>query len=237
MVTTNFWLVGTSALGVVIFGFIVGLYSILRSIKMKQNLLRIFGFMAILMGMLLLGPAVDFLMVLFTTLFTGTGVNIHPLYLYGILSYMWVAPALIISMYIGATLFAPKAKWYIVGVFTILGIVFEYLLFFDTIGSFDPFVDPLGEDVIDASFNNASLAFILIVIFILATTIFCAGGALRKSFKSTGELKKKFLYISIGFFIFTIAAVIDSLLNIAIILFVARFGFIIDNIFLYIGIK
>jgi len=247
MVTTNFWLVGTSALGVVIFGIAIGIFSIFKARKLEQKLLRNFGIMAIFMGLLLLGPATDFLIVLITTISTGTGVNLQPLQLYAILSYMWVAPALIMAMYIGGTLLTPKAKWYIVGIYTILGVIFEYLLFrwffsIDIVpGGFfdamDPFTDPLGQDVIDASFNNASFAFILVLIFILSALLFDGIGALRKSFQLTGDLKKKFLYLSVGFILFTLAAVIDALFNIAIILFLGRFAFIADNIFLYMGIR
>lgn len=230
MVTVNFWLTGTSALFVVIFGVIVGLIALIKSIKTKQKLLRNFGFMAILMGLLLLGPATDFWFVLLT------GNNID-YYLYCVLSYMWVAPGIVFIMWIGGELIAKKAKWYIVGIYTVIGIIFEYFLFFQHSGSFKPFVDPLGEDIIDASFNIASLTFIIIAVFIVSVLLFDGVGALRKAIQLTGELRKKFTYLTIGFFLFCIAAVMDALLEPGIILFVARFGFIADNVFLYIGIK
>lgn len=236
MVTTNFWLVGTSALGVVICGLIFGIFSLYKAAKLKQNMLRNFGFMMMLMGLLLLGPATDFLLVLFT------GNNIEPLGLYGILSYMWVAPALILSMYLGGVLLVPKAKWYIAVIYAILGIIFEFILFYDYLFweskvIFELINDPLGKDIIDTTFNKGSLAFILIAIFILSTLLFDGIGTLRKSFQLSGELKKKFLYLAIGFFLFTIAAVMDALLEPGPLLFIARFGFIADNFFLYAGIK
>jgi len=230
MVTTNFWLVGTSALGVVIFGIIVGLFALIKSIKTKQKLLRNFGIMAIFMGLLLLGPATDFLFVLLT------GSNID-FFLYVRLSYMWVAPAIVFTMWIGGELIAPKAKWYIVGVYTVIGIIFMYLLFFDTLNSFKPYENPMGEDVIDSSFNTGALPFIIIVILILSVLLFDGIGALRKAKQLTGDLRKKFLYLAIGFILFSIAAVMDALLEPGPVLFIARFGFIADNIFLYYGIK
>ncbi len=236
MVTTNFWLTGLSALFVVIFGIIVGLFALIKSIKTKQKLLRNFGIMAILMGLLLLGPATDFLYVIFVTISTGTGSNID-FFLYVRLSYMWVAPGIVFVMWIGGELLAPRAKWYIVGVFTVIGIIFMYLLFFDTANSFKPYENPKGEDVIDSSFNTGALPFILIAILILSVLLFDGIGSLRKAKQLTGELRKKFIYLTIGFFLFTIAAVMDALLAPGIVLFVARFGFMADNIFLYIGIK
>lgn len=230
MVTTNFWLTGLSALFVVIFGIIVGLFAIIKSIKTKQKLLRNFGIMAIFMGLLLLGPATDFLFVLLT------GSNID-FFLYVRLSYMWVVPGIVFMMWIGGELLAPRAKWYIVGVFTVIGVIFMYLLFFDTLNSFKPYENPMGEDVIDSSFNTGALPFIIIVVLILSVLLFDGIGSLRKAKQLTGELRKKFIYLTIGFFLFTIAAVMDALLEPGIVLFVARFGFMADNIFLYIGIK
>ncbi|MCK4281711.1 MAG: hypothetical protein KAX10_06325 [Candidatus Lokiarchaeota archaeon] len=230
MVTTNFWLTGLSALFVVIFGIIVGLFAIIKSIKTKQKLLRNFGIMAIFMGLLLLGPATDFLFVLLT------GSNID-FFLYVRLSYMWVVPGIVFMMWIGGELLAPRAKWYIVGVFTVIGLIFMYLLFFDTLNSFKPYENPMGEDVIDSSFNTGALPFIIIVVLILSVLLFDGIGSLRKAKQLTGELRKKFIYLTIGFFLFTIAAVMDALLEPGIVLFVARFGFMADNIFLYIGIK
>lgn len=236
MVTTNFWLVGTSALGVVIFGVTFGIFSLYKAKKLKQHMLRNFGFMMMFMGLLLLGPAADFLLVLFT------GNNIDPLGLYGILSYMWVAPSLILAMYLGGVLLVPKAKWYIAVIYAILGIIFEFFLFYDFLFldskvTFEPISPPGGEDIIDTTFIKGSLAFILIAIFIISVLLFDAIGTLRKSTQLSGELKKKFRYLSIGFFLFTIAAVMDALLAPGPLLFIARFGFIADNFFLYAGIK
>jgi len=182
------------------------------------------------MGLLLLGPATDFLFVLLT------GSNID-FFLYVRLSYMWVVPGIVFMMWIGGELLAPRAKWYIVGVFTVIGVIFMYLLFFDTLNSFKPYENPMGEDVIDSSFNTGALPFIIIVVLILSVLLFDGIGSLRKAKQLTGELRKKFIYLTIGFFLFTIAAVMDALLEPGIVLFVARFGFMADNIFLYIGIK
>jgi len=237
MVTTNFWLTGLSALFVVIFGIIVGLFALIKSIKTKQKLLRNFGIMAILMGLLLLGPATDFLYVIFTTISTGTGSNIDFI-LYVRLSYMWVAPGIVFMMWIGGELLAPKAKWYIVGIYSVIGIIFEFFLFNDllTENSFKPYDPPLGEDVIDASFNTGALPFIIIVILILSVLLFDGIGSLRKAKQLTGELRKRFLYLTIGFFLFTIAAVMDALLAPGPVLFISRFGFMADNVFLYYGL-
>ena len=69
------------------------------------------------MGLFYLGQTVDFLTILFT------GKNLHPVHLYSILSYMWIPPPLIISMYVGSELITPKNKWFIITVYAVLGIM------------------------------------------------------------------------------------------------------------------
>ena len=43
---------------------------------------------------------------------------------------MWVAPALICAMYLGSELMMPEKKKVIVGIFIVLGLIFEYFIFF-----------------------------------------------------------------------------------------------------------
>ena len=68
-----------------------------------------------------LGASVDFLTVLLTE-------NNIPNGLHGILSFMWVAPAVITAMYLGSYLIIPSKKWYIVGLYLTLAVVFEFFL-------------------------------------------------------------------------------------------------------------
>ena len=95
---------GTTATLIILSSTIFGLLSIYKSIKLKAKLLAIAGLTMFFVGCLWLGPTVDFFMVLLT------GSNISPIEVYSLLSYLWVAPALIFAIYLGGELIFPKKK-------------------------------------------------------------------------------------------------------------------------------
>ena len=112
MVSAIGWLDGLSAAFIIIFAIFFGLLSFYKARKLEAKLLGVAGVMMVFVGLLWLGPFSDFLSVL---IFQK---NLTPNYIYAYLSYMWVAPAIIIGMYLGGELIAPKKKWTIVIIFT-----------------------------------------------------------------------------------------------------------------------
>ena len=104
---TNGWIDGITAAGVVIFGLVFGLFFFYRSRKTKAKLLGYLGLANMLAGLMFLGVFLDFLSVLFLQQ------NMPNNGIVAILSYIWFAPVIIISMYIGAELLTPKIKIYI----------------------------------------------------------------------------------------------------------------------------
>jgi len=150
---------------------------------------------------------------------------------------MWVAPALIFSMYLGGSLLIPNKKWILVGVFIILGIVFEYFLWFQTGASFDITLGVPGQELIDSSFNKQSPTFILIALFLVSVLVFLSIGFLLKAKQATGELRKKFLYLSLGFFIFVVVGALDSLVAPGPILGVIRGVMMTFALWMYLGFK
>ena len=125
------WLEGLTASLIVFSSAIFGLFSLYKSVKLKAKLLSIAGIVMIFVGFLWLGPTSDFFLKLITD------ENIDPRNVYVLLSYTWVAPALFFSMYLGGELLIPKYKWLLVGIFLVLGVIFEYFLYFDTTNSFE----------------------------------------------------------------------------------------------------
>ncbi|MHA1336455.1 MAG: hypothetical protein ACTSPW_12015 [Promethearchaeota archaeon] len=86
-----------------------GLFSIIQGFKKGADLLKIAGFMIVFIGLLWLGPSTDFITIIIT------GRNLNNTYgLYGILSYMWVAPAVILAIAIGAELLVKERKQIII---------------------------------------------------------------------------------------------------------------------------
>ena len=226
------WLNSLTGSGVMIFGFIFGLFFIYKSKQSNAKLLLYTGFLTIFVSFLYLGQFIDFLAILIT------GKNLYPHQLYAILCYMWVAPALTLGLYLGAEIMIPEKKKIIVLIYTILGIIFELFLWLDTDNSFI-FRLPTrpGEDIIDVNFNRTSPTFIFIAFFLLSVLIFNGVGFLFKSIQSTGIIRKKFLYLSVGWIIFVAAGALDSLTAPGIGLFLVRIGMVCTSWFWYFGLR
>jgi len=222
---------GTAAL--IVFSSIgFGLFSLYKSIKLKASLLTVAGFAMVFVGFLWLGPTVDFIFLLL-----GLG-NIVPYEMYAILSYLWVAPALIFAIYLGSELLVPKKKWILVAIYIVLGIVFEYFLWFDTTASFRTLSPTIpGETIIDASFNTRHPTFLLIGVFLISALVFLGIGFAIKAKQSTGLLRKKFIYLSIGFIIFVLSGALDSIIKLPLAIGIIRVIMSSFALFMYLGLR
>ncbi|MFX1394142.1 MAG: B-box zinc finger protein [Promethearchaeota archaeon] len=226
------WLNSLTGSGVVIIGCIFGFLIIYQSKKISAKLLFILGLVIIFISLLFLGQFVDFLSILFT------GRNLNPPYIYALLCYMWVAPAVVTGFYLGAELMIPEKKKLIVSIYTILGIIFEFFLWFDSANSFTiKLPDSPGSDIIDITFNRSHPTFILIAFFLISTLIFSGLGFALKAKQTSGELRKKFTFLSIGYFIFVITGALDSLTDPGVGLFIVRLGYQSSTWLLYFGLK
>ncbi len=162
----------------------------------------------------------------------------EPIQLYGILCYMWVAPVVLLGFNLGAELLVPKKKKIIVGSYSFLAIIFELFLFLDINNSFIFYPPTIaGENIIDVSFNQSSPTFFLVVFFLLSALIFNGGGFLYRSIQSSGILRRKFLYLSIGWFIFVLAGALDSLTDPESTLFIVRIVMLSSCWFWYLGLR
>ncbi|MHA2281777.1 MAG: hypothetical protein ACXAC5_13115 [Promethearchaeota archaeon] len=222
---------GTAAL-IVLSSVIFGIFSLYKSIKLKAKLLSIAGFAMIFVGFLWLGPTVDFIYILL-----GLG-NIDPS-VYVILSYLWVAPALLFAIYLGGELLMPKKKWILFVIYVVLGVAFEYYLWFDTTASFRQPVEAIipGETIMDASFNTGHPTFFLVIAFLISALIFLGIGFAIKAKQSTGLLRRKFIYLSVGFIIFVVSGAADSLIKIVEIIGIIRVVMATFAIWMYLGLK
>ncbi|MFX0020606.1 MAG: hypothetical protein ACFFAK_13975 [Promethearchaeota archaeon] len=231
--TIEGWLNGISALGVLTINIIIGFYGLYRANKLKAKLLTVTALTIIFIGLLWLGPTTDFIKILITD------TNIDPIWVYPLLSYMWAAPGITLGMYIGGELLIPKKKWILVGIFLIISVVYEYFLFSNPIGSFEFTPPPLGPgtDLIDTSSDYSYYTSYFLIVFILSILIFNGIGFLVKAKQATGILRKKFLYLAIGFIVFAIIVAFDSVVPPIIAVSIVRFGVIISSILIYLGIK
>jgi hypothetical protein len=231
MVSTLGYLDGLSAFAILLSSGLIGLYTIYKAKKLGANLLYFAGGTMIFVGFLWLGPSLD-LMTLLTT-----GHNILFPYIYGWLSYMWVAPALVFAMYLGSELILPEAKYYVTGVYLVLGIVFELFLFTDPQGTFILYPPENVGDLINVGFNMGHPTFILIAIFLLSALIFLGFGFAYKAKQSVGTLRKKFAFLSIGFIIFVVCGALDSILELIFIVGIVRLVMATFAIWMYLGLR
>lgn len=225
------WLDGITSALIVVFGLIFGLFFIYKSIKLKAKLLFIAGINVILTSFLWLGPTYDFWLKL------AFDNNTDPRALFALLSYMWIAPALVFGVYIGGELLIPKYKWILVGVFVVLGIVFEYFLWGYTMNSFEPIFPSVQYGLLEANFNMTYPTFFLVVGFFLATLIFLGVGMLIKAIQSTGLLRRNFIYLAAGYTIFAVIGMIEAIFSEPLFIGMIRFIMTTYAIWMYLGLK
>ncbi len=222
---------GLTASGILLSATIFAFLSLYKSIKLKAKLLTWAALTMLFIGFLWLGPFIDFILVTFT------GTNITPIYFYSILSYMWVAPALVVSMYLGGSLLIPKKKWFLVVGFLVLGVIFEYFLWFHATDSFIWVLVTPGQDLIDASFVRTHPTFLLVAFFLIASLVFLGFGFLIKAKQATGELRKKFIYLALGFIIFVVCGALDSIVPPGIAIGFVRGIMMTFALWMYLGFK
>jgi hypothetical protein len=179
---------------------------------------------------------VDFL----TILFTGT--NIQQLELYGFLSYIWAAPLTILGLYIGGELILPSKKWIIVSIYLVLSVIYEVLIVYFTLTTPEnvfEFPSPLpnGTALLNTGIQLGSIVFILMVFFLISGLIFNGFGFLNKSIKATGDIRKRFLYLSLGWIIFIICGTFDGLFDPGIITVFVRMAWAVSIVFMHLGIR
>jgi hypothetical protein len=233
MVDLFFWIDGITASGVVIFGLLFGLFFIYKSKKTGAKMLTALGLANLFAGLTFLGVFLDFLLVTFThTNFDNTFGMV------GIISYIWLAPAVVTAIYIGGELLVPKAKWYFVVIFIILSMVFYIIIFMDPFGSFNfnpPSVQ--GEGLIDYNLNTFSLAGILMGLFLILIIILLGIGFLIKSIQSTGILRRKFFLLSMGALCFCIFGLLEGLIVPGFTVIFVRIGYLSSFWFMYYGLR
>jgi hypothetical protein len=224
------WLDGLSAMGVIISGCFFGFLCIYRSKKLNAKLLTFAGLTILFIGLIYSGPFIDFMSILIT----GSNLEFR---LYVILAYMWIGPGMLLAMYVGAELMEIEKKLYIIAIYSVLAIIFELFLFFDTMNSFTFTLDRPGKNLIDASFVIGCPMFIIMVVFLLSVLFFNGIGFLIKSIQSTGILRRRFLFLSLGFIVFVLFGTFDSLVAPGITLFFVRICIMISTWLMYIGLK
>jgi len=228
------WINGVTSVGVFIFGSIIGFYFIYESIKFKVKLLTYLGLTTLFLGLMWIQYSLDF----FTILMTGNNLDEKSLIILTIMGWMFLPLVGITAMYISGELLIPDKKWYLIGPYIGLGILYELILFLDPMGSLI-FLYPVtpGEDLVDKIVVYGTPIFILQIIFLSSIIIIMGFGMLSKGIQSKGIIRKKFLVLSIGTFILGISGAIESFILPGIAIIFVRSGLIGGTCIMYLSLR
>lgn len=229
MVSLLGWLDGITALSILIFYAVIGLFFYYESRKLNIKLLSYTGLMVTFVGLLWLGPTIDF----FSIFLTGKNLSLDT---YCILSYMWAPPAILCAAYIFSELMIPDKKRIFLLLYFLFGIIFEISLFLDVKNSFTINPNKMEGDLIDASVVIGSLISILLSIYLFSISFFLSGFVF-KGLQSKGVLRKKYLLLAGGYTIFMICAALDSLITPGLALATVRMGGVSAVWFIYFGLR
>ena len=92
-------------------------------------------------------------------------------------------------------------------------------------------------DLINAEFVRNYITFYFVAIFLLSSLIFLGIGFAVKAKQSTGELRRKFLYLSLGFIIFVVCGALDSIVTLPVAIGVVRAVMMTFALWMYLGLK
>lgn len=223
------WLIGISTIGILIFGYGFGVYLFYKSRKLKVNLLTFYSLSVIAVSFGWLPIFLDFLIVIVSE----SHIN---LLIY--IAIMWIQMpfTVIFVLYIAAELLVPKKKWYIIIGLILSSVIFLISLFLDPFGSVVIVGPPLKGFYHKAGLNPSTLPGLIGLASMLFYIFFGGFGFLVKSIKSKGDIKKKFLYLSLALIIGGTSGFLDSLTE-SFILVLVRIGVISATWFGYLGLK
>jgi hypothetical protein len=210
-----------------------GLFFVYKSKKTDAKLILYLGLTYFFAGLVFIGDVLDFI----TILLTGSNID-NSGGIIGLINWMWFPGAILSAVYLGAEILIPRKKWYIFSVYIFLAIVFELFLFLDPAGSvtYDNPIIP-GEDLINDNLVEDSIVYFIALIFLLSIIIFLGFGFLIKAIQTSGSIRKKFLFLSIGAFVYTIGGILDGLFSPGIILIFVRAGMIGSAWIFYLGLR
>lgn len=227
------WLNGLTASGVFLFSVIFGLFAIYKARKTHLKPLLYLGLTYFFAGLIFTGDFLDFL----TVLITQTNID-NSFGIIGLINWMWFPGVAIFGMYFGAEMIVPDKKWTIFIIYLILGIVFDLLLFLNPSSALTyTYPSEPGKDLINDSLIIESIPGILALIFLVSILILDGLGFLRKGIQSTGIIRRKFYFLSLGAFLYIAGGILDGLFDPGIELIFIRAAMIISAVLFYLGVK
>ncbi|MBN1802618.1 MAG: hypothetical protein JW891_13985 [Candidatus Lokiarchaeota archaeon] len=255
------FILGITSVMIFIAGVSIGLFTIAKGAKYRTKLLVVAGFVTLTMGSYWLGPAVEFFAVIIF------GVHLTPPEWYIFLSYTQIPFGIIFMGILAGELVLPTYKDGVLGSLTALGFVYwacifstlfvtmsngvtNVLIFFteySPVPGYLPgyvyFVPGDLNHIIDGYPTWYSPALFIAVFMDFVVLILLGGGCLIKAYQSSGLLRRKFVYLAIGFVVFFIAGISDIVIDTTLVewgiywIAIARMIMCTQGIWIYLGLR
>jgi hypothetical protein len=216
---------------VVILGIIFGLFFYYQGAKKEVRLLKLLGLVSAFAGLMYLGVLLDFSWLLFQ------GENFGRLET-PLSSYIWFPPVMVIAIYIATQIQLPEKAKYFALVYLIMGIIFYVLIFMFPDSSFyTDIYETQDPHLWDYNINITSPAGIFLALMLFPVILIFGVGLLYSSTKTTGTLKKKFIFLAMGAFCYGIAGLFEGFTQPGIGVILVRITYLSSFWFMYAGLK
>jgi len=226
------WIDAISITCFFLFNVIFGLYLVYKSRKTKAKLLLIVGIAIISIGFGKLHFVCDFISILLTgrnlevSVYLRIFIHYTPPFFYGFF-----------AVYIGIELLMKEKKKYVTLFVLVLCILLQIVFYVDptNVDIIPP--EPSGQSLVEINLARGSLAFIFAIIIGTLAVIFSGFGLLIKSFQVEGLLKKKYLILAIGFFLYVLTVLLETITTILLLNIIFEIGGVISASLWYLGLR
>ena len=205
------WINGISVTFKVFFDFIVAIIFFYKYRKENVKILFYFANAYLCGAIVFFTYFFDFMVILST----GTNTESSTFYNLAIVSYLIVGPFYIMLMFSGIDLLLKERRWYIMPIYLILMGIYTFFFIFINYSTALHLKFPIfsGENLIFIQISINTPQFIILLIFFISILVFNCLGFFLRSRKSEGIIKKKFLLLSIAFFLFFLAGIFEGLIE------------------------
>ena len=196
-----------------------------------MKLLKLLGLVSSFAGLMYLGVLLDFSWLLIF------GDNFKELWT-PLSSYIWFPLVMVISIYIATQIQIPdKVKYFLVA-YIIMGIIFYFLILTSPDLSFyTGTYETHSPRLWDYNIEILSPAGIFLALMLFPVILIFGVGLLYNSTKTTGTLKKKFIFLALGAFCYGIAGLFEGFTQPGIGVILVRITYLSSFWFMYAGLR
>ncbi len=223
------WLINISTLGILLFGYGLGIYFFYKSRKLKINLLSLLSLSMISLSFGWLAVVIDF----FSVLITSSNID---LFLFIYLTWVQLPFSVLLSQYVAIELLLPMKKLYLLSFLLILSFLFLIFLIINPINSVIIIGYPIKPFYYKAGLKIDSIVGVIGIVLMAFVLIFSGLGYIYKSHISNTSIKNNFRYLGMGMIFISSFGILDSIVE-GYILVLVRIGAIFGLWLTYWGLK